>query len=519
MPIAASFEDLHIVRKIRQTVRKWWTIELAAADETGFVVDHKAGKIVPPHNPICQTCLARKEGFSRCNRSIEKAIVQLDHSPDHVQRAGPCHMGLDIVAVPVMVGDAYQGAMFACGFLIEDGTDRRARIVERARALGLEDQVPDLDDAYDRIARLDERDLEYFQDLLAATASEVAEFSTQMQSREARIEALSAQLQERHRFDSIIGRGEAMQRMFSVLERVVDSEATVLVSGENGTGKELVARAIHFNGPRKDKPFVAQNCSAFNDNLLESELFGHVKGAFTGATRDKDGLFKMADGGTFFLDEVGDMSPAMQVKILRVLQEGSFLPVGGTKLESVDVRIVAATNRPLAQLVQKREFRQDLYYRLNVINVELPPLRDRLEDLPALCDHFLAKQAERTGRPKKSLSPEVMASFYGGRWAGNIRELENTLERLAVLSGDDEIIRPEVEQLGGGAATQDRGTARFRELGDLSGAVRALEREMIEDGLVATHWNKSRLAEKLGISRTTLIKKIREYGLEADGKR
>lgn len=519
MPITAGFADLHIVRKIRQTVRKWWAIELAAADETGFVVDHKAGKVVPPHNPICQTCLAGKEGFSRCNASVEKAIVQLQRVPDLPQRAGPCHLGLDIVAVPVLVDDVYQGAMFACGFLIGEDEGRRERILDRARALGVDEKVPDLDEAYGRIARLDERDLEYFQDLLAATASEVAVVSAQVSAREARIEALSAQLQERHRFDTLVGRGAAMQKLFAVLDRVVESEATVLVTGENGTGKELVARAIHFNGPRKDRPFVAQNCSALNDNLLESELFGHVKGAFTGATRDKPGLFKVADGGTLFLDEVADMSPAMQVKILRVLQEGSYVPLGGTELESVDVRVVAATNKPLAPLVQKRQFRQDLYYRLNVINVELPPLRDRLEDLPLLCDHFLSRQAERTGGPKKSLSPEVMAGFYAAAWPGNIRELENTLERLAVLAGDEEIIGPDVDDAPPGVrAPGERTLARLEAAGDLAGAVRNLEKELIEAGLVATHWNKSRLAARLGISRTTLIKKIRDYGLETDAE-
>ena len=516
MPIEASFEDLHIVRKIRQTVRKWWSIELAAADETGFVVDHKQGKIVPPHNPLCQGCLTRKEGFARCNRSVEKAIVQLEKKPDLPQRAGPCHMGIDIIAVPVMVGEEYQGAMFACGFLIEDGDARKEKIVANAEALGLGETIPDLEEAYRRIARLDARDLEYFQDLLATTASEVAEFSSQMQAKEARIAALSAELQDRHRFGSIIGRSEAMQRLFAVLERVVDSEATVLLTGENGTGKELVARAIHYNGPRRDAPFVAQNCSALNDNLLESELFGHVKGAFTGATRDKQGLFKVADGGTFFLDEVGDMSPAMQVKVLRVLQEGTFLPVGATKPEKVDVRIIAATNRPLKEMVHKREFREDLYYRLNVINVELPPLRDRLEDLPALTEHFLEAYAQRNGQPKKRLSPEVMAEFYASRWGGNIRELENTIERLAVLAGDHEVIGPELRQLGANPSAEDRGFARFRERGDLASAVQALEKEMIEAGLVATHWNKSKLAERLGVSRTTLIKKIKEYGLEEE---
>jgi transcriptional regulator with GAF, ATPase, and Fis domain len=518
MPIEQDFEDLHIVRRVRQIVRKWWSIELAFADDTGFVVDHKKGIVVPPHNPICQTCLRGKEGFSRCNRSVEKAIVQLARKPDSAQRAGPCHMGLDIVAVPVVVDGEYQGAMFACGFVIDEGSEsgRRSTVIDRARALGLERDVPDLEAAYDSIARLDSRDLEYFKDLLATTAAEVSEFASTVRAKEQRIQELSAELQGRHRFGSIIGKSDAMKRLFSILERVVDSDATVLITGENGTGKELIARAVHYNGNRREQAFVAQNCSALNDNLLESELFGHVKGSFTGATRDKQGLFKVADGGTFFLDEVGDMSPSMQVKVLRVLQDGTFLPVGATKPEKVDVRIIAATNRPLKEMVAKREFREDLYYRLNVINIEVPPLRERLEDLPVLCDHFLNRLAERTNRPLKRLAPEVMADFYAARWSGNIRELENTIERLVVLAGENEVITGELRRLGGRPTPDDgvKAFARFKDRGDLASAVQALEREMIEAGLIATHWNKSRLAEKLGLSRTTLIKKIKDFGLE-----
>src|SRR5207302_334686 len=202
--------------------------------------------------------------------------------------------------------------------------------------------------------------------------------------------------------------------------------------------------ALHFSGPRKDKQFVAQNCSALNDQLLESELFGHLKGSFTGATRDKPGLFKIADGGTFFLDEVADMSAAMQVKLLRVLQEGTFVPVGGTKPEKVDVRIIAASNKDLREAVLRREFREDLFYRLHVVALEVPSLRERLTDLPLLVDHFLDGVAERTGKPRKRLHPELMAAFYEWQWPGNVRELENEIERLCVLAGDADVIPPEL---------------------------------------------------------------------------
>src|SRR5207253_5980016 len=221
------------------------------------------------------------------------------------------------------------------------------------------------------------------------TVEELAAYQNAVAERERNSQALRRELTGRYRFADIVGKSAPMQRLYALLDKLVGSDITVLITGENGTGKELIARALHYNGPRKDKAFVATNASALNDNRLESELFGHVKGAFTGASRDKTGLFKVADGGTFFLDEVGDMSPARQVKLLRVLQESTFVPVGATKPERVDVRIIAASNKDLREAVLRHEFREDLFYRLHVVALEVPALRERLEDLPILVDHFL----------------------------------------------------------------------------------------------------------------------------------
>jgi transcriptional regulator with PAS, ATPase and Fis domain len=305
-----------------------------------------------------------------------------------------------------------------------------------------------------------------------------------------------------------------MQNLFGILEKVVESNSTVLIQGENGSGKELIARALHYSGPRRDKAFVVQNCSALNDNLLESELFGHVRGAFTGASKDKKGLFEVANHGTFFLDEVGDMSPAMQVKLLRVIQEGTFLPVGSVAMRTVDVRIVAATNRDLRAMVERGQFREDLYYRLNVINLRVPPLRDRIDDLPMLVEHFL-QRFSKEGQPRsRRVSPEAMARLYAHNWPGNIRELENEIERLVVLSGEREEIGPDLLSSGIGADRIAPTFDAYRKQGNLEVAVAALEKDMIHQGLIATHWNKTKLAADLGISRTTLIKKIKDYGLE-----
>jgi transcriptional regulator with PAS, ATPase and Fis domain len=525
----ARLEELHIVRKIRETVRRWWGIELSFADAKGSVVDHGRGIIIPPDNQICSACLSDKEGLRRCNRSIEQAVGALSGhaaagrkqpAEGAAQLLGPCHMGLDIVASPIQFGGARHGALFACGFLVEEHVEP-ARHAAQAELVQL--GLPVQPSAFQTVGRIDRRDLGRLADMMGTTVGEIAEYEDALSQRDASIRDLRRELSGRYRFADIIGKSAPMQRLFALLEKVVDSDITVLVTGENGTGKELVARAIHFNGPRRDKPFVVQNCSALNDNLLESELFGHTRGAFTGAARDKVGLFKAADGGTFFLDEVADCSPAMQVKLLRVLQEGTLVPVGATRPESVDVRIVAATNKDLRAMVEKGQFREDLFYRLHVLNVEMPALRTRLDDLPLLTQHFLGKLAKRSGRPQKRLHPQLLKSLYESRWPGNVRELENEIERLWVLAGDAEVIPPELRD-GHASAPRPQGVGALRDLQalvqrglgtGLDIAVAELERELIRAGLDQTKGNKTRLASMLGVSRTTLIKKIKDYGIDA----
>jgi two-component system response regulator HupR/HoxA len=337
---------------------------------------------------------------------------------------------------------------------------------------------------------------------------------------------------------TIIGQSAPMLALFKMLERVQRSDATVLVLGENGTGKELVARGIHAASRRASKQFVATNCSAFNDNLLESEMFGHRRGAFTGAVADKPGLFETADGGTFFMDEVGDMSPALQVKLLRVLQEGTFMPVGGTESRKVDVRIVAATNRDLTAMVKAGTFREDLFYRLHVVSLRVPPLRERRDDIPVLVQHFLAKLEKREKRAKV-LTPRTLERLVAHAWPGNVRELENEMERLWVLSGEDGII--DEDQLSPAIArgriaaapppaaappasppapppAPPAGPSAFVPLGSMPEAVEALERRMIGDELRKAKGNKTKAADALGISRRNLIRKVQAYRLE-DGER
>jgi len=310
----------------------------------------------------------------------------------------------------------------------------------------------------------------------------------------------------------IVGESAPMLELFRLLDRIVATNATVLITGENGTGKELVAKAIHQRSARHAGNFVATNCSAFNDNLLESELFGHKRGSFTGAVGDKPGLFAVADGGTFFLDEVGDMSPALQVKLLRVLQEGTFMPVGATQTKRVDVRMLAATNRNLTARVREGLFREDLFYRLNVVALHVPALRDRPSDIPLLAQRFLERLGKRDGQ-KKVLSRDTLRCLEAHRWPGNVRELENEMERLWVLAGDEPLIdtehlTPVIAKAPNRAAELPSPLPAGKTLHDM---VDELEREMIERALTAADGNKTTAAELLGISRRNLIRKVQGY--------
>lgn len=264
---------------------------------------------------------------------------------------------------------------------------------------------------------------------------------------------LHSELEKAFGLKTIIGNSREIQKVLDMISRVAFSAATVLITGESGTGKELVARAIHFTGNRKNKRFVAINCATLSENLLESELFGHKKGAFTGAIQSKNGLFEEADGGTLLMDEIGDIPVSVQAKILRVLQEGEFIPLGDTLAKHVDVRIIAATNQNLIKKVQEKGFREDLYYRLNVINITMPPLRDRKEDIPLLTKHFIEKYNERENKRIKGISPEVEEEFYRYHWPGNIRELENAIERAITLTNEAiiplNVILPFVKKEGG----------------------------------------------------------------------
>ncbi|TRZ89971.1 sigma-54-dependent Fis family transcriptional regulator [bacterium] len=330
------------------------------------------------------------------------------------------------------------------------------------------------------------------------------------------VETLRSELTERYAFSNIIGTGARMNSVFQTMARVARVDGTVLITGESGTGKELVAKAIHYEGPRKNNPFVVVNCGAVPRELIESEFFGHAKGAFTDAKEEKTGKFEMAHTGTIFLDEVGELSAEAQVKLLRALGEREIVKVGGTKTIPVDVRVIAATNKDLEQAVREGMFREDLYWRLAVLSLHLPPLRERREDIPLLCDHFIRKYRDQLEKDILGLAPEALELMTVYPWPGNVRELESVIYEAIVLSDAAEIEAAALpSRLRRGQRDAADGTSAGKTLGeivaDVSGQV---ERRMIEKTLEATGGNRTRAAALLGISRKTLFNKMRELGID-----
>jgi transcriptional regulator with GAF, ATPase, and Fis domain len=493
--------SLHVVRKLAKIINRRWNLGLGfVAASEGRAVPPRTGEDAPERS-VCDAIQAEPGGEAACAAtatSISRLFADL-HARGELEPSAltyTCHAGLQEIAVPIQIEGRYLGCLLAGGFHpAEDAQPARTSLpVMGARP------------------RIRWHEISYLNELLELCAEEITVFQTEVARRERRLDELATELGTRYSYDAIIGRSRPMQELYRLLDKVIDSESTVLIQGENGTGKELIAKAIHYNSPRKARRFVVQNCSAFNDNLLDSELFGHRKGAFTGAIADKQGLFEVADGGTFFLDEIGDMSPALQVKVMRVLQEGTFIPVGDTSARQVDVRIIAATNRDLKRMVERGEFREDLFYRVNVINLVLPPLRERKDDIPILVDHFVKKHAK--GRAKtRRLTKACLDRLLEYHWPGNVRELENEIERLVVLAGEERVIgetllSPRVRR----EAPPTTPDATPHSLPD---ARQTLERSMIVEVLRRHHWNKTRAAADLKISRRNLIRLVQKYQLES----
>ncbi len=457
-----------------------------------------AGRVLAEGRPILTVDAGRDERF-RDMASVEDLRLR------------------SVLSVPVMIENRVEGVLYLDNRLQEGAfSENELDLLElfggqAALAIRQARQLAEMRLQNERLAH-SRAQIEAFNDQLGR----------KMRDRDTELAVVRTELErERGRYDytAIVGASDGMRNVFQQLDRIIGCELPVLIQGESGTGKELIARAIHYNGIRSDKPFIGLNCAALPDSLLESELFGHTRGAFTGADRAKKGLIEQAHGGTMFLDEVGDMSPEMQKKLLRVLQEGEVRPLGSDRRVAVDIRLIAASQQDLEKLVAEGEFREDLFYRIKVMSIDLPPLRERRDDVPLLAESMLARAARETGREPPLMPHEVQAALISHDWPGNVRELENEMRRLVVVA--EEVVTLDLLSPSLRRGPSEEGKGRVAHLvptvdGDLRAAVARFECDAIQSALTRSGGNKSRAAAELGISRFALQRKLDKYGLAKD---
>ena len=507
-----DLRNLHAVKQIKKLTYKWWGIDTLVMDEKSFAnypyLEPKEKPVF--QNPFIKELFQNKQAqadFCKTLQFISKQDIQNINSLMEKWSV----TGLSLFIVPIKTYSCITGFVVAAGF-IENQDEEKIEDLKKY-FLNLNLKAEWFEENKKNIPFLPKQDKEHFMDLMERMAQEIASVQTEFIDKNHQIKQVSTS--HNLTYGGMIGKSQAMQQLYSLLDKIKHSENTILIQGENGTGKELIAKSIHQNSPRKTQAFIIQNCAALNDNLLESELFGHVKGSFTGAYKDKKGLFEMAHQGTFFLDEVGDTSPAMQVKLLRVLQEGTFFPVGSVEPKKVDVRIIAATNKKLRDLVEEGRFRKDLYYRLNVINIRVPALREKAEDIPLLADYFV----NHFSKQPKILTNRALENLKQYHWPGNVRELQNEAERLTVFTGNDVYIKEEF--LSDKIKNKETNLQFISDLDTnnyngkvMKKAIAQLERQMISQCLKQEGWNKTKVAKKLGISRAALVSKVKSYKLK-----
>lgn len=509
---------LHAVKKMQKIIRRWYGLECLFADNQYRLRSSQMDKGHEFVSHFFKVQLELNHGLKIIEQDIENISDNLDNKG--VEVFDTFFTPLKAVAIKIESEGESKGCFIAYPFAKESMTKKeiKALIDKMVEAGADKDEV---EKAVEKIPRLDNDAISRIKDLVELVGEEVSEYEKGLSDKARIIESMQSELSDRYRYHNIIGKSKPMQKVYALLDRIKNSESTVFINGSNGTGKELVAKSIHYNSPRKDKLFLAINCSAFNENLLDSELFGHVKGAFTGALKDKKGFFETADRGTLFLDEIGDTSPSMQVKLLRVIQEGTFIPVGGTTPKKVNVRIICATNKDLKLMMEKGEFREDLFYRINVITLNLPMLKDREGDVDILLEYFLKRKCEQQGGQIKTLARATKEKLLSYHWPGNVRELENEVERMVVLSGEEKVIHPDcisprILEVNFSSLSSDDG---IKTSGKLKPALEQLEALMIKEGLKRCAFNKSKLAKELGISRASLIMKVEKYDLDKRSKK
>ncbi|MCP5003977.1 MAG: AAA domain-containing protein, partial [Planctomycetes bacterium] len=453
----------HVVELIRNYCYKWWEMDIKFYDKHSYYISDN----VHCYNPFCKLRNSCNKGAKSCRQFIVALLEEIGKEGEYL--SAKCNSGLNVIIIPIVLDGELIGTVVGSGFKltkIENGENGKYNI-DKLSIPVFEDNIIELahnsltnynettdeqimdaiiERAYNSLTNYNVATDEQIIDLLKLVASDVrVNYKKQKDSERFVKERRELQGKFIHeKYKNIVSVSPEMSEIFETVDVIENSEKTILIGGETGTGKELLAAAIHYNSPRKDKVFIIQNCSAFNASLLNSELFGHVKGSFTGAISDKKGLFQIADGGTLFLDEIGDMSLGNQANLLRVLENGTYYKVGGIEVQSTDVRIIAATNKNLNEQIEKGLFRQDLFYRINTIPITIPPLRKRSGDIVPLLYHFLEAFSMNHNVPTKEVSAEVVDWFETYEWPGNVRELKNQIERLCILSGSNNRIELEL---------------------------------------------------------------------------
>lgn len=504
-----DLKNLHVIKQTKNIIYKWWKVDVLIVNEQS-ITDHPSDFKETFQNPLIQEIFQWEPAREAFFKTLKFVYTQKHQNVSGFFEKWP-NTGLNLFITPIKGHSHMTGFIIAAGFLSSEENQERETAKQQWSDMGIPHKWYSNNNK-DYIPFVSKVDRNHFIDLMEIMASEIASVQKEFTEKNQQMSEIlnSYNLS----YGGMVGKSKVMHQLYNLLDKIKHSQNTILIQGENGTGKELIAKSIHQNSLRKNQAFIIQNCSALNDNLLESELFGHVKGAFTGAYKDKKGLFELADKGSFFLDEVGDTSPTMQVKLLRVIQEGTFFPVGGTEPKKVDVRIIAATNKDLKKLVEDGTFREDLYYRLNVINIQVPPLRERAEDIALLADFFI----NRFSQQPKILTKKALERLSQYAWPGNVRELQNEAERLAVFTGSDTYIKEEAlsekirnkdNQLPFGSFLNTNNSGKT-----MKKAIAQLERQMISQCLKQEGWNKTKVAKKLGISRAALVSKVKDYKLE-----
>lgn len=472
----SKVETYNIVHLLKNAVGERWDIDIHFTDPRGWLQGVSPGKFFTPRNAVLEAISNVQQGYQ--DRKETAMMVTASSSKRKDPTVTQCKTGFTVVAFPVSVDEEYVGCVYADGFIMED-TATEQSIKMKSYLKQTVDDNPQLLEQVDKITRLCQKDLDFLSAIVQAIADEVVQSQVAQKTAKKKIGELSDDiLGNEHSFKRMVGTSPSMKEIYVILEKVKDSSASILITGENGTGKEMIANQLHFASKRAKNDFVALNCGAFNEHLLSSELFGHVKGSFTGASTNKKGLFEVAKNGTIFLDEVGEMPLPMQVKLLRVLQEGTFMPVGDTKERKTNARVVCATNRDLKKMIKKGQFRQDLFYRLDVINVRVPSLRQRREDIPDLAKHFLKKHTTENGPQEIDAKAMDTLSLYS--WPGNVRQLENEVQRLCVLVSKPIIEMEDVDQTI--QKEVNRSTRIFKVKGDLKKSIEENEKRQILAG-------------------------------------